>query len=145
MAHRPNKLLLTLSALGIAAGINAGEAQAQSAARYDSFAEFFSYAQAALANDLAAKVDFVRAYPASPAAQRVARQVARQIQAMAPGDRRSVMDDIAARGGLPSTVAEAARLAGVASAAVGPVGQVGPQPGLEVAQSFEQGVSGAYM
>lgn len=132
MAQRTNKLLLTLSALGIVAGINAGDAQAQSQARYDSFGEFFSYTQAALFSDIATRVDFVRAYPTSPAAQRMARQIARQMQAMPPAERRSVMDDIAARGGLPSTVAEAARLAGISTAAVGARNQ--PR-GQNVAQS----------
>lgn len=141
MAQRPNKLLLTLSALGIAAGINAGEAQAQTV-HYDSFAEFFSYAQASLFNDHMAKIDFVRAYPHSPVAQRVARQVARHMKAMPVAERRSFMDAVAARGGLPPTVAEASRLAGLPSAAVGPSGR---QPNPDVAQSPEQGTSASYM
>lgn len=141
MAQRPNKLLLTLSALGIAAGINAGEAQAQTV-HYDSFGEFVSYARASLFNDHMAKVDFVRAYPHSPVAQRVARQVARHMQAMPVAERRSFMDAVTARGGLPSTVAEASRLAGLPSASIG---QAGRQPNVEVAQTVEQGPASSYM
>lgn len=134
MAQRPNKLLLTLSALGIAAGINAGEAQAQTV-HYDSFGEFLSYAQASLFNDHMAKVDFVRTYPHSPVAQRMARQIARHMQAMPVAERRSFMDAVAARGGLPPTVAEASRLAGLSSAAIG---RAGRQRSAEAAQAAEQ-------
>jgi hypothetical protein len=119
MASKPNKLLLTLSALGIAAGINAGEAKAATAS-YDSFGEFFGYAGAVFSRDLETKLDFVRAYPQSPAAKQMAKSIAREINAMPAAERRATMDEIAATGGLPSSVAEAANVAGLGTGATSP-------------------------
>lgn len=139
MAHKPNKLLLTLSAIGIAAGINAGEAKAE-VATYDSFGEFFSYAGATLSRDLDAKVDFVRAYPESPAAKRMAKSIAREINAMPAAEQRATMDDIAAKGGLPTSVAKAANVAGL-----GPAASSTPSRprGLDLAQANTRSVTNA--
>lgn len=139
MAHKTNKLLLTLSALGIAAGINVSEVKADTAT-YDSFGEFFSYAGATFGRDLNAKLDFVRAYPHSPAAQRMATAIAREIASMTPAEQRAVMDDIAAKGGLPSSVANATTLAGLSTAAVGPASR--PR-GLDIARANTRSVTNA--
>ncbi len=137
MAQKPNKLLLTLTALGIAAGVNVTDAQAQTVS-YSSFGEFFSYTGATFGRDLNAKLDFVRAYPQSPAAQRMARSIAREIATMSPAEQRAVMDDIAAKGGLPPSVAQAANVAGLSTSAVGP--QSRPR-GLDVARGNTRSVT----
>jgi hypothetical protein len=139
MAHKPNKLLLTLSALGIAAGINAGEAKAATVS-YDSFGEFFSYAGAVFSRDLDAKLDFVRAYPQSPAAKQMAKSIAREINAMPAAERRAAMDGIAAKGGLPPSVAQATNVAGLGTAANGPPSR--PR-GLDVARERTRAVTNA--
>jgi hypothetical protein len=139
MANKPNKLLLTLSALGIAAGINVSEAKADTAT-YDSFGEFFSYAGATFSRDLNAKLDFVRAYPQSPAAQRMATAISREIASMPAAEQRAVMDEIAAKGGLPASVADATSIAGLSTAAVGPASR--PR-GLDVARANTRSVTNA--
>lgn len=139
MAHKPNKLLLTLGALGIVAAINVGEANAATAS-YDSFDEFFSYTSATFSRDLGAKLDFVRAYPQSPAAQRMAQSIAREIGSMSAADQRATMDDIAAKGGMPASVANAASVAGLAPAAIGPAS---PTRGVNTARSNRTSVAKA--
>jgi hypothetical protein len=139
MANKPNRLLLTLSALGIAAGINVSEAKADTAT-YDSFGEFFSYAGATFSRDLNAKLDFVRAYPQSPAAQRMATAISREITSMPAAEQRAVMDEIAATGGLPASVANATSIAGLSTAAVGPASR--PR-GLDVARANTRSVTNA--
>lgn len=139
MAQKTNKLLLTLSALGIAAGINVSEAKAGTAT-YDSFGEFFSYAGATFSRDLNAKLDFVRAYPQSPAAQKMAAAISREIASMSPAEQRAAMDDIAAKGGLPASVANATTVASLSTAAVGPKSR--PR-GLDVARANTRSVTNA--
>lgn len=139
MAQKTNKLLLTLSALGIAAGINVSEAKADTAT-YNSFREFFSYTSASLGRDLNAKFDFVRAFPESPAARRMATAIAREISRMSPAEQRAVMDEVAAKGGLPESVANATTVAGLSTAAVGPASR--PR-GLDVARANTRNVTNA--
>lgn len=117
MAQKPNKLLLTLGALGIAAGVNVSDAKAQTAT-YDSFAEFFSFTSASFSRDLDAKIDFVRAYPESPSTRRMAVTIAREISRLSPAEQRAVMDRVAATGGLPESVARAFDVGALSTAAV---------------------------
>jgi hypothetical protein len=139
MAQKPNKLLLTLTALGIAAGVNITEAKADTAT-YNSFREFFSYTSASFSRDLNAKLDFVRAFPESPAASRMATIIAREISRMSPDEQRAVMDDIAAKGGLPASVANATTVAGLSTAAISPASR--PR-GLDVARANTRSVTNA--
>jgi hypothetical protein len=138
MANKPNKLLTTLSAIGIATAVGASDAKAVTT--YDSFGEFFSYTSASIRGDLHAKVDFVRAYPQSPAAQRMARTIARELASMAPAERRAAMDQMAATGGLPASVANAMNVANLSTSSVGPSSR--PR-GLDVARSRTSGVTNA--
>jgi hypothetical protein len=140
MAQKPNKLLLTLTALGIAAGVNVTEAKAETAT-YGSFREFFSYTSASLSRDLDARLDFVRAYADSPAARRMAATIARELSRMSPPEQRAAMDAIAAKGGLPANVVAAANIAGLGTASVG---RPDARPrGLDVARANTPNVAGA--
>ena len=142
MAQKPNKLLLTLTALGIAAGINVTEAKADTAT-YSSFREFFSYTSASFSRDLDARLDFVRAYPDSPAARRMATTIARELSRLSPPERRAAMDAIAAKGGLPASVAAAANLSSFSTASVG---RPDSRPrGLDVARANTPNVTNARM
>lgn len=136
MAKMPSKLLTTLSAIGIATAVGAGDAKA--VATYDSFGEFLSYTTASMKGDLQAMVDFVRAYPQSPAAQRMARTIARELATMAPAEQRAAMDQVAATGGLPAAVADVMSVANLSTSAVGPSNAA---RGLEVARGRATGVA----
>ena len=138
MANKPNKLLTTLSAIGIATAVGASDAKAVTT--YDSFREFFSFNSASLRGDLQARVDFVRAYPQSPAAQHMAARIARELASMSPTERRSAMDQMAATGGLPASVSNALELANLSTSAVGPSSR--PR-GLDVARSRTSSVTNA--
>lgn len=118
MANKPNKLLTTLSAIGIATAVGASDAKAVTT--YDSFAEFFSFTSASFGADLQAKVEFVRAYPQSPAAQRMARSIARELASMSPTEQRAAIDQMAATGGLPASVADAMEVANLSTSSIGP-------------------------
>lgn len=102
MSKSTNKLLTTLGAMGLVAGVAAMPNEAS--AQWNSLGEFVDYAATSMRGDLKSKIDFVRAYPQSPAATRFVAELAQDLQAMSELERQAMLDEIAALGGIPSEV-----------------------------------------
>ena len=87
MPQSRNKLLTTLSALGLAAGVSTVSVPAQAQTSYGSFGEFVDHVTASVRGDLKSKLAFVEAYPMSPVATRMVQEIAEEIASMAPAER----------------------------------------------------------
>ena len=82
-----------------------------------------AYFSATWSGDLKAKLDFVRSYPKSQVAQTIVREIAVELNSMAPAEREAAMAEIEATGGIP---AEALGAAAGANASGPGAGGTGP-------------------
>ncbi len=125
MSNSRARLLAALGALGLTAGL-AAEAKAAPPS-YGSFDELTSYFSAAWSSDLKAKLDFVRSYPKSKVAKNVVREIAVELNRMAPAERQAAMAEIEATGGIPAEALGAPQgdVAGGTGVASGPASPAG--------------------
>ncbi|HFD16565.1 MAG TPA: hypothetical protein ENJ38_09715 [Rhodospirillales bacterium] len=137
MSNSRTRLLVALGALGLSVG--AAEVKAAPPS-YGSFGELAAYFSAAWSGDLKAKLDFVRSYPKSQVAQTIVREIAVELNSMAPAEREAAMAEIEATGGIPAEALGAAAGANAGSSGVagaGPATAPGAMTGRSVAAALE--------
>lgn len=111
MSQKPNPLLQKLILLGLvtAVGVSQGD-EAAAQARSGSAPAGVDYSTAM--EGIMGKVAFLQAHPRGVMARRVARQLARELQALPPPARSRAFRDIIDAGGLPQNIANGIGLGG---------------------------------